>query len=124
MEVWVYIQAQLLVNSTNSVICSFVQQVHVKPLLHAKYHAGGLKQNGKPLTLNKRVMNLNSLDMWIEKELSNLSGASEICCKAVAVIHDRDNLAASAYLCIIIQAIGMNEATHLTSLSPSVNWKC
>lgn len=58
--------------------------------------------------VNKRVMNLNSLNMWIEKELSNLSGASEICCKAVAVIHDRDNLEASAYLCIIIQAIGMN----------------
>lgn len=69
-------------------------------------------------------MNLNSLDMWFEKELSNLSGASEICFKSVAVIHNRDDLEALAYLCIIIQAIGVNEATHLTSLSPSVNWKC
>lgn len=50
-------------------------------------------------------MNLNSLDMWFEKELSNLSGASEICCKAVAVIHNRDDLEALAYLCIIIQAL-------------------
>lgn len=96
----------------------------MKPLLHAKYHPGGLKQNGKPLMLNWRVMNLNSLDMWFEKELCNLSGASKIRCKAVAIIHDRDDLGASAYLCIIIQAIGVNEATHLTSLSLSVNWKC
>ena len=88
----------------------------MKSLLHTKYHAGGLKQNGKPLMLIRRVMNLNSLDMWFEKELSNLSGASEICCKAVAVIHNRDDLEALAYLCIIIQAIGVNEATHLTSL--------
>ena len=42
----------------------------MKPLLHTKYHAGGLKQNGKPLMLIRRVMNLNSLDMWFEKGIT------------------------------------------------------